>query len=165
MNFFDIYPLLLGVIFVFLVGWLLPGAGGTYDLFRLKLQLYPFWFKYAAVAWFLAAVVLVIFVFSGAKPGDFVAVNLNFALFVFLFSKEKYEDEFTEQLRLKSFVYAFILFVPFLILFGSLKASGLAVPKFFLQFIFVQFYLGIAMLSAVVYFYVTKYKSNKKAEV
>ena len=165
MNFFVLYPLVLSVLMVFMVGWLLPRAGSTYDLFRLKLQLYPNWFKYLSIIWIVITIILSFFLSSSSGNNtEFVAVNVNFSLFVFFFSKEKDEDEFSEQLRLKAFIYSFISFVSFLILFGGFKGSQLSIPDIFLDFIFVQIFLGIALLTSLVYFYITKYKVNKNIE-
>ena len=167
MNFFDIFPILLAVVLVFLMGWLLPKAGTSYDVFRLKLQLFPNWLKYISAFWILSTLLLVFLLqFPGIESQIyFLTVNLNFAFFIFFFTKDKSEDEFSEQLRLKAFIYAFVLFVPVLLIFGALKGSSLILPAIFQEYTFVQFYLGIALLTALVYFYISKYKSGKNENI
>lgn len=165
MNFFDIYPLFLAVILVFLLGWLLPKSGKTYDVFKLHLDLFPHWFKKMGVAWFIATFLIVLFVLDFKDSGlCFLLANANFSLFVILFSKEKQEDEFSEQVRLKAFVYAFISFVGVIILYGAIKESSLVIPEVFSSFAFVLIFMGIALFVSLMYFYTTIYLSKNQKE-
>lgn len=165
MNFFDIYPLFLAVILVFLLGWLLPKSGKTYDVFKLRLDLFPNWFKIIGVAWFIATFFLVLLVLGFKDSGlYFLLVNANFSLFVILFSKEKREDELSEQVRLKAFVYAFISFIGAIIIYGAIKGSSFVTPAVFSGFKFVLIFMGIALFVSLIYFYITVYLSKNQKE-
>lgn len=163
MYFFDIYPIILSVVLVFLLGWLIPKKGNGFDLLQVRLDLFPRWFKLASTIWALIAAVLVVFIFRATEGVEYFLVgNLNIALFLFYFSKEKNEDEYSEQLRLKAFFYSFISFVGVLIIVGALEGSNLSVPSFLGEHIFVQLLLGVALISALSYFHFTLYKSSKE---
>jgi hypothetical protein len=163
MNFFDIYPLGLAVIFVFVLGWLLPKNGKTYDILKLRLELFPHWFKWLAGSWLVAIVVLTL-LFLRDKDSwiYFLLTNIDFALFILLFSKQKSEDEFSEYVRLKAFVYAFVSFVGVVLIYGAMQGSRLVTPVIFSEFTFVLIFMGIALLLSLIYFYVTAYASLKK---
>jgi hypothetical protein len=164
MNFFDIYPMALTVIFVFLLGWLLPKNGKTYDILKLRLDLFPHWFKWLAVNWLAATVVLILLFLHNIDSWDyFLLTNINFAFFILLFSKQKSEDEFSEYVRLKAFVYAFISFVGVVIIYGALHGSRLVAPVIFSEFIFVLIFMGIALFLSLIYFYVSVYKFSNKS--
>jgi len=76
-----------------------------------------------------------------------------------VFSKEKYEDEFSEQIRIKAFIYAFISIV---ILFGAVNINREISEILFLNSnITLQIFLGISLLYALIYFYVSKYIFSK----
>ncbi|QGY45979.1 hypothetical protein GM418_20590 [Maribellus comscasis] len=162
MNFFDIFPFILAVIFMFLLGWLLPKTGKTYDVLKMHLDLFPHWFKWIGIVWFAVAFTVFLFVFHLNKSGlNFLVLNTNFSLFLFLFSREKREDEFSEQIRLKAFVYAFISFIGVIIIYGALQESRWCVPVIFNEFTFVLVFLGIALISSLIYFYMSIFYSNK----
>jgi len=163
MHFFDIFALILSILFVFLFGWLVPKTGKTHDIFKMQLDLFPVWFKFVSIIWILITVLLTIFVFRQVeKWAYFLVVNLNFASFIFFFSKDKVEDEYSEQLRLKAFYYAFISFAVFSIMYGAIKGSHLEIPEFFGEYLFVQIFLGVALLTTIFYYYITKYKLFNK---
>jgi len=76
-----------------------------------------------------------------------------------VFYKEKYEDEFLEQIRIKAFIYAFISIV---ILFGAVNINREISEILFLNSnITLQIFLGISLLYALIYFYVSKYIFSK----
>lgn len=163
MSFLDIYPIVLAVVFTFLIGWLLPKSGKSYDVFRLRLDLFPYWFKWLGAGLIVVSVCITLLLFRLEESRNhFLLANINFALFLILFSKERKEDEFSEQIRLKAFVYAFISFVAILIIYGALKGSKVFTSFIMKDDVFVLIFLGIALVSALSYFYTTKYLSNKK---
>ncbi len=164
MNFFDFYAMFLSVILVFLLGWLLPLSGKSFDVLKLRLDLFPNWFKFIALGWVLLTLALTIIVFYLDEKWEyFLVVNLNFSFFLLLFSKEKEEDEFSEQIRLKAFLYAFITYLTIIILFGAVYGSpSMSEISFVNSNIVLQIFLGVALLSALVYFYVSKYKFSKE---
>jgi hypothetical protein len=165
MKVFDIYPLILAVILVFLLGWLLPKSGKTYDVFKLHLDLFPNWFKWIGIIWFIVTFLVNLVVLHFEEPGlYFLLVNANFSLFVILFSKEKQEDEFSEQVRLKAFVYAFVSFAAVIIIYGAIQGSGLVTPTVFSEFTFVLILMGIAHFLSLIYFYITVYLSKNQKE-
>lgn len=163
MIFFDYYPIFLSIILIFSLGWLLPVNGKTLDVLKLRLDLFPNWVKFVSVGWILVTLLLVIFVFHSTKRWEyFLTVNLNFSFFLMFFSKEKNEDEFSEQLRMKAFVYAIISFISIVILFGAVNIKQEMSEILFLNSnITVQIFMGISLLSAIINFYVSKYKFSK----
>ncbi len=164
MNFFDIYPLALAIIFVFLLGWLMPKSGKTYDVLTLHFDLFPRWFKWLGRCCLLVSVVVAVILFQKKLPWNyFLLSNVNFSMFILFFSKEKNEDEFSEQVRLKAFVYSFVSFVAVLIIYGALQGSNLVKPVIFGESVFVLIFLGVALVTALVYFNITIYKFDKKS--
>ncbi len=164
MIFYNFYTIFLSIVMVFLLGWLLPLNGKTFDVLKLRLDLFPSWFKFISGGWILLTLILIVFIFdSNEKWEYFLMVNLNFSFFILFFSKEKDEDEFSEQIRMKAFIYAFISFISIVIMFGAFNGSTMISELSFISSTIVyQVFLGVAWISALVYFYISKYKFSKE---
>jgi hypothetical protein len=152
------------VFFIYfgLVTYLIRKSNLTFDLYKLRLKLFPYWFKIIAIVLILVSVFISILIQqSFEKWKDFLAVCVNLSLFISIFSKVKNEDEFSELIRFKSFTYSFITFIA---LAGALGAQSLWRPdsSFILNNFFVHVLIGSSMLVSLTYFYVTLYKIKKE---
>jgi hypothetical protein len=110
----------------------------------------------------LISIIITVFIFQTfEKWKDFLVVIINLSLFITIFSKVKNEDEYSEQIRFKSFTYSF---VTFLALAGAFGAGSLWRPdgSFVLNNFFLHVFVGSSMLVSLTYFYVTLYKMKKE---
>jgi len=149
------------VFYIILFAYLFPKSGTTYDLFKLRLRLYPYWMKFVSIALILSCLIIIVVIdnFLDERIQTFIAI-VNLSLFVLVFSKEKYEDEFSEQIRFKSFTYAFLTFLAFSGVFGAAsigKLESVYIPNS--QYI--QVMIGLSLLVSLTYFYYTKYRIQK----
>jgi len=153
-------------IFVFLVYsgmvmYLIRKSSLSFDLYNLQLKLFPYWFKIIAITLILVSIIISILIHQTfEKWEDFLVVCINLSLFISIFSKVKNEDEFSEQIRFKSFTYSF---VTFLSLAGAFGAMSLWRPdgSFVLNNFLIHVLIGSSMLVSLTYFYVTLYKVKK----
>lgn len=158
------YSIVAFLLYFGLLIYIIPSSGLDFDLYERKFRLFPSWFKLIAFVWFLIAVILIL-VFKDSIPKwkELIFSNLNFSLFVSFFSKQKYEDEFSEQIRFKAFTYSFIGFVAMIGAFGAFGAFNIANNDAdgWSNFL-VQGYMGGGLLIATLYFYFTIYKIRKE---
>jgi hypothetical protein len=152
------------VFFIYLVLalYLVRKSSLTFDLYKLHLKLFPYWFKIIALVLILISIIITVFIFQTfEKWKDFLVVIINLSLFITIFSKVKNEDEYSEQIRFKSFTYSF---VTFLALAGAFGAGSLWRPdgSFVLNNFFLHVFVGSSMLVSLTYFYVTLYKMKKE---
>lgn len=150
------------ISYICLFGYLFPKSGTTYDLFRLRLDLYPHWMRYFSVILLLAFLVLTIVIDELTREWKAILVaSINLCLFLFVFSKEKHEDEFSEHIRFKSFTYAFLSFLPFAGAFG-IASIGNIDKVYIANPLFIQIMIGVSLVFSLVYFYYTKYRLLKR---
>ena len=162
MNLLAAFRFVILVIYILLFGYLFPKSGTTYDLFKLRLNLYPYWTKFSSVFLIITSIILVIITHEYFEEWkSFLLTILNLSLFMLVFSKEKYEDEFSEQMRFKSFTYAFITFLVFAGIYGAISI-GRPNSVFFLNYVYIQAMTGLFLLVSLTYFYYTKYKFIKE---
>lgn len=155
------YSIIIFFVYFGLLIYIIPSSGLAFDLYERKFRLLPYWFKIVALIWFVLAVVLtLLFKDSIPKWEELLFSNLNFSLFVSFFSKQKYEDEFSEQIRFKAFTYSFIGFVAMI---GALGAFYIADSDSsnWSNFL-VQGFMGGGLLVATLNFYFTLYKAKKE---
>lgn len=100
-----------------------------------------------------------IFKESLPKLRELLISNFNISLFIFFFSKQKEEDEFSEQIRFKAFIYSFVSFVA---LFGALGALNIMDSNSDWSNFIMHGYFGGGLLVATLYFYFTVYKLRKE---
>lgn len=155
---FVIFVLYMGVLY-----YLIKSKHALqYDIYQIRFRLLPYWFKVISVSWIIVSLVLIL-LFRELLDNweELLLINVNLALFVFLFSRQKVEDEFSEQIRLKSFTYSFVSFVA---LFGAFYAIGIgnSDKDNLLDSLYMPLLLGLALLISILYFYVTIYKLRKE---
>ena len=152
---FVVFCVYFGILsYVLTVQWL------TFDLYERKFRLLPYWFKFIALTWLLISIVL-LFVFKDTLPkwNELLLSNFNISLFIFFFSKQKEEDEFSEQIRFKAFAYSFVSIIA---LFGVIGALNIVDADSSWTNFLVHGYLGAGLLVATLYFYFTVYKLRKE---
>lgn len=158
LNYFKFFILIL---YLFLFGYLFPKSGTTYDLFKLRLDLFPYWMKYVSLVLFIVFLLLVLAIDEFALEWKAILISsANLCLFLLVFSKEKYEDEFSEQLRFKSFTYAFLSFLMFVAAFGVISIGNLD-SVYVPNSLFIQMLIGVSLAFSLIYFYYTKHISQK----
>lgn len=155
-----VYGIVVLIIYLGLLIYILPAEGMTFDLYERKFRLLPYWFKIIAICWLIISLVLIL-VFQGsiAKWGELLLSNFNISLFIFFFSKQKNEDEFSEQIRFKAFTYSFVTLVGMIVAIGAITMTD--EESIWSNFL-VQGYFGGGLLIATLYFYFTVYKLRKE---
>ena len=145
-----------------LILYIIPRQGLRFDLNEARFRLLPHWFKFFSFAWLFSVVILAI-LFSNTieKWSEYLVSSINFALFVFLFSKQKNEDEFSSQVRFKSITYSFVSFIAMVGAFGAISIN-LNESGSILNNLNIHILLGASLLIALLYFYVTIYKLSKE---
>lgn len=162
MESFSNIRLIIIVFYIVLFGYLFPKSGTTYDLFKLRLNLYPYWMKFVSIALILSCLIIIIVIdnFLDERVQTFITI-VNLSLFILVFSKEKFEDEFSEQIRFKSFTYAFLTFLAFAGIFGAASIGNLN-AVYIQHNQYIQIMIGLSLLVSLTYFYYTKYKFHKE---
>jgi hypothetical protein len=92
---------------------------------QIRFTLLTYWFKVISVGWIIVVLIsTMLFRELLVNWEELTLININLALFVFLFSKQNVEDEFSEQIRLKSFTYSFVSFVALFSTFNALEIGN-----------------------------------------
>ena len=155
------FSLLMLVIYISLITVIIPKSAFDFDLYKIKFRLLPYWFKALSIVLITVALVIYLFNSEFEKALAYLQSSINLALFVFLFSKQKSEDEYTEQLRIKSFTYSFVSFVALVGAFSAIDIntsdSSFIINRFALSLL-----IGASLLMTLIYFYVTLYKLKKE---
>lgn len=154
------FTMLVFICYLVLVIIIIPKSAFEFDLFLIKFNLLPYWSKLISMIIIISAIIIFLLYRTTDKASEYLIVTINLALFIFLFSKQKTEDEFTEQIRFKSFTYSFVSFIGILGAFSALgldsKDDNFVVNNFMLNIL-----IGASMLIALIYFNITIYKSRK----
>lgn len=159
MNALIYFCIFIAISYVFLLGYLFPRSESTFNVFKLRLDLFPFWMKFVSVGIFIACHVLIIVVDVYSEKWKEISIaSANLSLFILLFSKEKHEDEFFEQLRYKSFTYSFLSFLASAGMFGTFDILDIKLPD---KLFIIQILIGVSLAFSIIYFYYTKYRSQK----
>lgn len=150
------------VFYIVMFRYLFPKSGTTYDLFKLRLNLYPYWVKFVSIALIFICLIMILFIdnFLDERVQTFIAI-VNLSLFIFVFSKERYEDEFSEQIRFKSFTFAFLTFLTSAGIFGVASIGNLS-SVYLANNQFIQIMIGLSLFASLTYFYFTKYRIKKE---
>ncbi len=142
--------------------YVIPKSGFEFDMNRIKLRLYPNTFKFIAIGWIVISIILaVVFQNSSPRIGEYLLSSINLSLFVFVFSKQKSEDEFSEQVRFKAVSYSFITFVAMAGAFGSISIRE-SESKSVFDNLLLQILMVTVLLMTILYFYITIYKVRKE---
>ena len=91
---------------------------------QIRFTLLTYWFKVISVDWIIVVLLLTMLIRELLINWEVLTlIKIYLALFVFLFSRQKVEDEFSEQIRQRSFTYSFVSFVA---LFSAFNALGIS---------------------------------------
>jgi len=156
------FRIVIFLIYIVLGMYILPKSGIEFDLYKIRFQLLPKWFKIVSMVWIIVSFVYVLMVKEDFEDlANILLSIINLGLFIFLFSEQKYEDEFSEQIRLRAFTYSFVTFT---VLLGAFSAIGNADKDSYILFnkFYSQLWLGTSLITAVLYFYITLYKLKKE---
>lgn len=160
----EIFNIVFTGLYLVLFIYLLPKSGATYNLFKIKLNLFPHWVKMISFVLVLISFALAVYMYHKVDYWNYIFIlNLNFSLFLMLFSRVKEEDELTEFLRFRALTFAFITLLVLTGAYGFLSV-GRYMNIFGLNYLYIQGFTGLALFVAVVYFHFTKYKSAKEKE-
>ncbi len=157
----EVFSLIVLVVYIGLIIYIIPKRGLEFDLFQVKFRLLPHWFKIVSVVWIVVSIIVAI-LFSNLleKSDEYLVSAINVSFFILIFSKQKNEDEFSEQIRFKSFTYSFGYFIALAGAFGAISInrneSGFILNNFYLHVL-----VGVSMLMSLLYFYITIYKFRK----
>ena len=157
--------IIIGTILVvaYFIIWLrfFPMGRRTFDVFKLNPFLLPFWWKFVGITWLLFVIVYSI-IQGNFDPSNnnFLLAGFYFGLLIISFSKEKNEDEFAQQTRMKS-MYISIISLFFLIgIFSSFEITN---PGSFSKsaFVWIMMLFNATLIVYLAYFYLTKYGFKK----
>ncbi|WP_319501218.1 hypothetical protein [uncultured Draconibacterium sp.] len=157
----ETYSFIILGIYIALLYYIIPSSSLSFDLYNRKFRLLPNWFKYVALIFTIVALI-VIFAFKDSidNQRDVVVSVFNLTLFMVFFSKQKTEDEFSEEVRFKAFAYSFVSFVALIFALGAMRVAG-SDDSDWSNFI-IQAFMGGGLLIATLYFYFTLYKLRKE---
>ena len=151
------------LIIAYFIIWLrfFPLGRRTFDVFKLNPFLLPFWWKFVGIAW-LVFVILYSVIQGNFNPGtnNFLLSGFYFGLLNIAFSKEKNEDEFAQQTRMKA-MYISIISLFFLVgIFSSFEITN---PGSFSKnaFVLMMNLFNATLIVYLAYFYLTKYGFKK----
>ncbi|MDX8340622.1 hypothetical protein SLH46_15600 [Draconibacterium sp. IB214405] len=156
-----IYSILLFGIYIGLLAYIIPSSALSFDLYERKFRLLPNWFKLIAIILTVVALITIFILKDSIEnKKETIFSVLNFVLFITFFSKQKAEDEFSEQIRLKAFTYSFVSFVAMFCALGAARVAD-SDSGDWSNFI-VQVFMFGGLLIATLYFYFTLYKLRKE---
>jgi len=151
------------LIVVYFIIWLrfFPLGRRTFDIYKLNPFLLPFWWKFLGIAWLLFVVVYSIIQGDfNPSTNSFLQAGFYFGLFNIAFSKEKNEDEFAQQTRMKA-MYISIISLFFLV--GIFSTFEITSPGSFSKsaFVWIMMLFNATLIVYLGYFYFTKYGFKK----
>ncbi|AHW61512.1 hypothetical protein SAMN05444285_1377 [Draconibacterium orientale] len=157
----EAYSIIVFCIYIGLLAYIIPSSALSFDLYERKFRLLPNWFKAVALIFTIVALLaILIFRNSIENKNEMVISVFNLALFLVFFSKQKTEDEFSEQVRFKAFAYSFVSFVAMCCALGASRINDSG-NRDWSNFI-IQAFMGGGLLIATLYFYFTLYKLRKE---
>lgn len=154
----DTYNLIMFFLYFGALIFILPSSHLSFDLYERRFRLFPHWFSFVAIAWLIVSVVLGL-ILTEINRNEFIIANLNFSLFLSFFSKQKFEDEFSDVIRFKAFTYSFVSVVAMI---GAFSFQVHILDGKWTTYFLIQFFLGTGFLIATLYFYLTLYKLRKE---
>ncbi len=157
----EAYSIIVFCIYIGLLYYIIPSSALNFDLYERKFRLLPHWFKLVGLI-FTTVALLAIFIFQNSivNKDEMIISVFNLALFLVFFSKQKTEDEFSEQVRFKAFSYSFVGFVTMCCALGASRIND-SDGREWSNFI-IQAFIGGGLLIATLYFYFTLYKLRKE---
>lgn len=136
---------------------ILPTGKSNMDVFERIPLLLPFWWKFIGIGWLIFVFVYTVFQ-GNVNPGTntFLLSGMYFGLILIAFSKEKDEDEFAVQTRIKAM---FLSVISLFLLAGIYSAYEIIEPDSFSEnsFIWFMMLLNATLIVYLGYFYFSKY--------
>lgn len=106
----EFWAITMLLTYIAIMGFVLPGATVGTDIFKVKIRLLPYWFKFVSFVWFFAVLCYSIqYVAVRFLENNFLVTGINLALLLIAVSRDKKEDEFSNQIRLRSMYLSAIL--------------------------------------------------------
>jgi len=138
-----------------------PFGRRTLDVFKLSPHLLPYWWKFIGIGW-----ILFVFIYSilegsfNPSSNTFLLSGMYFGLIQIAFSKEKQEDEFAEQIRVKAM---YLTVISLFFLAGIYSSFEIIEPNSFSanSFTWFMMLLNASLIVYLGYFYFTKYGLKK----
>lgn len=123
----ETWEVIMLITYATLMVLVLPSVTVRVDIFKTHIKLLPYWVKFIGLGW-MVSVICYSWLYSGtvvSPPGrpfisEFVAIGINLGLLLMAVSRDKKEDEFSNQIRLRSMYLSSIL----LFLFSGILISG-----------------------------------------
>ncbi|WP_320110242.1 hypothetical protein [Draconibacterium orientale] len=153
------------VLYLGLSSFLVRRKAFSSDIMSIKLRFFPYLFKWLGII--LCVIILAFGLLNWNKyeySKELTFYFLNIGLFLIAFSKERIEDEFIHQIRLKALIVSFI---------GTIAVFGSLFPMYLFLIFDIQPWIarvsGLIVITVIltVYlfnFYYAKYTSNKNRE-
>ncbi len=140
---------------------LFPAGKRSLDVFKRTPVLLPYWWKFVGIGWFIF--VFAYSIYEGnfnPSTNTFLLSGMYFGLVQIAFSKEKEEDEFAVQIRMKAM---YLSLISIFLLVGIYSAYEIIEPHSFSENAFVWFMMlfNATLIVYLGYFYVTKYGKKK----
>ena len=149
--------LILLVVYLIIMWHLFPNGRRSLDVFKLNPVLLPNWCKYTGLCWLIFVIVYSIIEGNfNPSTNKFLLAGMYFGLLQIAFSREKNEDEFSAQIRIKAM---YISIISIFIIVGCISSISIAaqdsLKDFSFQFVMMMF--NSVLIVFLVYFYWTKY--------
>lgn len=153
------------VLYLGLSSFLVRRKAFSSDILSMKLRFFPYLFKWIGII--LCVLIIAFGILDWNKyeySKELTFYFLNIGLFLVVFSKERIEDEFIHQIRLKALIVSFI---------GTIAVFGSLFPMYLFLIFDIQPWIarvsGLIIITVIltVYlfnFYYAKYVSNNNRE-
>lgn len=140
---------------------LFPAGKGSLDVFKRNPVLLPYWWKFVGIGWLLFVFAYSIYERNfNPSTNTFLLSGMYFGLVQIAFSKEKNEDEFAAQIRMKAI---YLSMVSMFLLVGIYSSYEIIEPNSFSDKSFIWFMMlfNAVLMVYLIYFYFTKYGLRK----
>ena len=153
------------VLYLGLSSFLIRRKSFKSDIMSIRLRFFPYLFKWIGII--LCLLILAFGIVNWTKyeySKEFTFYFLNIGLFLIVFSKERIEDEFIHQIRLKALIVSFI---------GTIAVIGSIFPMYLFLIFEIQPWMarasGLIIITSILtvylfYFYYAKLASNNNRE-
>jgi hypothetical protein len=155
------YSFLVFVAYMMIIVRIIPKSAFEFDLHKINFNLLPYRTRFVSVGIGVVAPILYMINIHEEKALEVLISFIHLALFIFLFSKQKNEDEFSENVRLKSFTYSFVSFAGLIGMFSVLDIHN-AGTKPILDSLMLGVLLALSFLMSLLYFFITLYKLKRE---
>lgn len=163
----ETWEIVMLLTYAALMVWVLPSVTVRTDIFKAHIKLLPYWVKFISLGW-MFSVICYSWFYNGtvvSPPGrpfvsEFVAIGINLGLFLIAVCRDKKEDEFSSQIRLRSMYLSAIL----LFLFSGIFISGSLLSSKSTSETGIWFFVMILNGALLVYhinYYLSKYFMNR----